>query len=136
MYSKTVMVGRLTKDPNSQFTNNGKQVTKFSIAVDRDYKGADGNKQTDFFNVVAWGKTAEICGKYLKKGGLTLVDGRMETRKYQNNEGQMVYITELNCEKMQMLGNKNEGNGAAPAEKEAQQDDGAGYYNNYEDVPF
>ena len=95
MLNTVSLVGRLTKDPEVRRTNTGKAVTSFSLAVERDFKDQSGNKQTDFFNVVAWGNTAEFVGKYINKGRLVAVDGRLQTRSYQNRDGNNVYVVEI-----------------------------------------
>ena len=91
MLNTVSLVGRLTKDPEVRRTNTGKAVTSFSVACDRNTK----EKQTDFFNVVAWGNTAEFVGKYINKGRLVAVDGRLQTRSYQNRDGNNVYVVEI-----------------------------------------
>ncbi len=105
-YNKCVLVGRLTKDPDSRFTVEGKPVTKFSIAVDRDFK-REGEPDADFFNIVTFGKVAEICRDYLNKGKQVLVEGRIQIRKYTTDEGVDKWSTEIIASSMKMLGKKD-----------------------------
>lgn len=87
--------GRLTKDPALRATGTGKSVANFTLAVDRTYKDASGEYGADFINCVAWGQTAEIIQEYLNKGSLIGVEGRIQTRQYENNEGKTVFVTEI-----------------------------------------
>jgi len=87
--------GRLTKDVELKHTGSGTAVASFTIAVERPFKGANGERETDFINVVAWRKTAEIINQYFNKGDGIIIQGRIQTRNYENNEGKRVYITEV-----------------------------------------
>ena len=88
MLNRIVLIGRLTRDPDSQYTPSGTAITKFSIAVDRDFKNKEtGEKETDFFDVVTFRQTAEFVSKYVTKGRLVSVDGRLQTRKYVSRDG-------------------------------------------------
>lgn len=89
MLNRCVLVGRLTRDPELRYTQSGKSVCSFSLAVDRPYRDADGQKQTDFINITVWGKQGENCANYLAKGKLAAVDGRIEQHSYEKN-GQKV----------------------------------------------
>lgn len=100
-YNHVVMIGRLTRDPELKAVQEY-QKASFTLAVDRSYAKDDGEKETDFFQVVSWGKLAEICQNYVKKGRLVLVEGRLQVRNYDKN-GQKQYVTELIAEKLQML---------------------------------
>jgi single-strand DNA-binding protein len=86
MFNKVVLIGRLTRDPELKFTQNGKAVASFSLAVDRSYK-REGQPECDFFRVNVWGKQAENCAKHLSKGSLVAVDGRIEINKYTDKDG-------------------------------------------------
>jgi single-strand DNA-binding protein len=112
MLNRVVLVGRLTKDPELKFTPNGVAVTTFTLAVDRPFKNANGEKETDFINCVVWRKPAENVANFLKKGSLAGVDGRIQTRNYQNSDGKKVYVTEVLAESVQFLepkgGNKQD----------------------------
>jgi len=110
MYNKVVVVGRLTKSPELRYTTNGNATCNFTLACDRQMKGADGNKEVDFLNVSVppfRGKLAELCSEYLDKGKLALVDGAMQTRSY-DKDGQKVYITEICAENVRFLSPKGE----------------------------
>lgn len=87
LFNKVVLIGRLTRDPELRFTQNGKAVASFSLAVDRSFK-REGQPEADFFRISVWGKQAENCAKYLSKGSLTAVDGRIEINKYTDKDGQ------------------------------------------------
>ena len=115
-YMQTVVIGRLTKDPESK-TLSDIQKSSFTLAVDRNYTKEDGSRDTDFFQVVAWGKLGEICQNYLKKGRLVLIEGRFQNRSYESN-GRTNWITELVAEKMQMMDypKKNKTEESSPAE--------------------
>ena len=92
MLNKIVTIGRLTRDPEVRYTQSGKAVCTFSIAVDDGYGE---NKKAYFFPVVVWGKTAETCGKSLTKGRKVAVTGKLTTRQYENNEGKKVTVFEI-----------------------------------------
>ena len=87
MLNKIFIMGRLTRDPELRRTQNGTAVTSFTLAVDRDFKNADGTKDTDFIDVVAWRNTAEFVSKYFSKGRMIVVDGRLEMRDWTDKEG-------------------------------------------------
>jgi len=105
MINNTVLVGRLTKDPTQRATKSGKAVTTFTLAVDRQFE----KDAADFIQIVTWNKTAENCGKYLNKGSLVAVVGRIQARNYEDNDGKKVYITEVVADNVRFLGGrKNE----------------------------
>lgn len=87
MLNTTILMGRLTKDPELKRTPSGTAVTSFSIAVDRDYKSQTGEKETDFFDIVAWRSTAEFVAKWFRKGSMAVVEGRLQARRWQDKEG-------------------------------------------------
>ena len=105
--NKAILIGRLTADPESRMTQNGTQVTTFTIAVDRRFK--KGEEKTDFFTCVAWRILAEICGKYLSKGKKVAVIGEIQNRSYEAKDGSKKYVTEIVLDEMEMLSPKNEG---------------------------
>lgn len=88
MLNKIFIMGRLTRDPELRRTQNGTAVTSFTLAVDRDFKNADGTKDTDFIDVVAWRNTAEFVSKYFSKGRIIVVSGSLQSRKWQDRNGQ------------------------------------------------
>lgn len=100
-YNKVILIGRVATEPEMRYTTTGKPVVNFVIAVDR--ARTQGEKQTDFINIVAWQKLAEICANYLNKGKLISVDGRLQTRSYQTPEGQKRKVYEVVAQGMQML---------------------------------
>lgn len=102
--NKFICVGRLTKDPELQTTTSGKSLARFSVAVKRDY-ATDGQIECDFFNCVVWGAFAETCNKYLKKGSKVIVEGRLNTRTYESNDGTKKLIYEINATNVEFLSN-------------------------------
>lgn len=116
------MIGRLTRDPELRETTSGKHVTSFGIAVNRIFKSQDG-VDVDFFNVTAWGKTAEFCANYLSKGRLVAVDGRLQSRKYQAQDGQNRESIEIIAETVQGLDRpRDDQGGGGSAEPSPKQD--------------
>jgi len=114
MYNKVVVVGRLTKSPELRYTTNENATCSFTLACDRQMKGADGNKEVDFLNVAVppfRGKLAELCAEYLDKGKIALVDGAMQVRNYTDNDGKKHYITEICAENVRFLSPKGEKQG-------------------------
>lgn len=103
MINNVTIVGRMTKEVELRYTGSGIAVASFTVAVERPYTNAQGNRETDFINIVAWRKTAEIISNYTAKGSLIGVTGRIQTRNYTNNEGRKIYLTEVMCENFQML---------------------------------
>ena len=104
--NKVILVGRLGKDPEMKHTSGGTPVTHFSLATDEIWKDAQGEKQqrTEWHNIVAWGKLAEICGDYLKKGRLVYIEGRLQTRSWEEKDGTKRSTTEIRADEMVMLG--------------------------------
>jgi single-strand DNA-binding protein len=101
--NRVVLIGRLTRDPELRYTPNGVAVTTFSLAVDRPFTNQQGERGTDFINIVTWRGLAENCANYLKKGRLAAVDGRLQIRNYENNEGRKVYVTEIVADNVRFL---------------------------------
>jgi single-strand DNA-binding protein len=106
MTNRAVLVGRLTKDPELRFTPNGIAVTTFTLAVNRPFKNANGEQEADFINIVVWKKAAENVANYTSKGSLVAIDGRIQTRSYENKDGQRVYVTEVVADSVQFLDTK------------------------------
>ena len=99
-----ILIGRLTKDPELRYIpSTGKAVATFNIAVDRAFITKDGQKQTDFFNIVVWGKTAENCANYLAKGRLAGIKGQIQNRSYDTQAGEKRYVTEIIADSVQFL---------------------------------
>jgi len=107
MLNRVVLIGRLTKDPELRYSPSGVAVTKFTLAVDRKFKNAQGEKETDFIPIVAFKQLAELAAEYLAKGKLASVDGRMQTRNY-DKDGQKVYVTEVIAEDIHFLSPKGD----------------------------
>lgn len=130
--NKAILIGRLTKDLELKKTTTGKSFLNFSIAIDRPYSNAQGQKETDFINCVAWNKTAENMAAYVGKGSLIAVDGRIQTRNYDNNEGKRVYVTEVMAEYVQFLGSKGSTGTSQPKPIQSNNDDFFGNINEKE----
>ncbi len=109
MLNKAILIGRLTRDPELKYLQNGTAVASFTLAVDRTFKNKDGEKEADFIPIVAWRKTAELCGKYLTKGSQAAISGRIQTRSYDANDGSKRYVTEIVADEVQFIGGKGEG---------------------------
>lgn len=104
MLNRTVLIGRLTKDPELRYTPvNQVPVAHFTIAVDRPYLNQNGERDADFIRIVAWRKLAEICSNNLTKGRLVSIDGRLQIRPYEGQDGQRRYLTEVVAEKVVFL---------------------------------
>lgn len=111
--NKAILIGRLTRDPELRTTPTGRNVCQFSIAVNRTYTSASGEREADFINCVVWDKQAENLAKYQKKGNQIAVDGRIQTRNYDDNNGRKVYVTEVLVNNISFLdakGSSNAGN--------------------------
>lgn len=108
MINRIVLVGRTTRYAEQRVTQSGKPVATFTLACERTFKGANGEKETDFIPVVCWNKTAEIAGKYVTKGSLIAIDGRLQVRNYEDKEGKKRTIAEVVAENIQLLGSKTE----------------------------
>jgi single-strand binding protein len=106
MINNIVLVGRLTKDPDLRYTTSGTGVATFTLAVNRNFTSADGTREADFINCVIWRKPAETLANYAKKGVLIGVTGRIQTRSYDNQQGQKVYVTEVIADNFQLLESK------------------------------
>jgi single-strand DNA-binding protein len=111
MLNRVILIGRLTADPTLRFTPNGVAVTTFTLAVDRLFTNQQGEKETDFINIVTWRGQAENCATYLNKGRLAAVDGRLQIRNYENNEGKKVYVSEVVADNVRFLESANSSSG-------------------------
>ena len=103
MINRVVLVGRMTRDPELRRTPQGDAVTSFTLAVNRNYTSRDGQQQADFINCVVWRKPAENVERYCSKGSLVGVEVRIQTRSYDNSQGQKVYVVEVICDSVQFL---------------------------------
>ncbi|MBG9783574.1 single-stranded DNA-binding protein [Shouchella lehensis] len=127
MLNRVVLVGRLTRDPELKFLGDGRAVANFTIAVNRPFKNGNGEQEADFINCVVWRKPAENVANFLEKGSLTGVDGRVQTRSYDNNEGKRVFVTEVVAESVQFLEPRNRQDGGNNTNNNS---------GNYENDPF
>ncbi|WP_432355285.1 single-stranded DNA-binding protein [Sporosarcina sp. A2] len=107
MINRTILVGRLTKDPELKHTQSGIAVTRFTLAVNRPFKNGEGDQEADFINCVAWRKQAENTANFLRKGSLTGVDGRIQTSNFEGQDGNRVFMTEVVADSVQFLEPKN-----------------------------
>ena len=103
MINNVVLVGRMTRDAELRYTPSNVAVATFSLAVNRNFKGANGERETDFINCVIWRQQAENLANWAKKGALIGITGRIQTRNYENQQGQRVYVTEVVADNFQML---------------------------------
>ena len=135
--NKVILVGRLGQNPEVKVTPGGQSVSNFSIATNEAWTDKSGQKQerTEWHRIVVWGKTAEICGKYLAKGRQVYIEGKLQTRSFQDKEGHTRYTTEVQAQHVQFLG---DGKGAsAPADTAAPKANEAALQSITEnDIPF
>jgi single-strand DNA-binding protein len=126
--NKLMIIGHLGRDPEMRYTPSGRPVTTFSVATSRSWHSSDGERheETEWFNVVAWGSLAEICNQHLHKGQQVYVEGRLQTRRWEDSDGNKHYTIELVAKEMIMLGDKRE---AYIAEEQVGEDEG-------EELPF
>lgn len=103
MINRSVLVGRMTKNPELRRTPQGDAVTSFTLAVNRNFTSKDGQQQTDFINCVIWNKPAENVEQYCSKGSLVGVEGKIQTRTYDDKDGKKVFVTEVRCDSVQFL---------------------------------
>ncbi|WP_439117485.1 single-stranded DNA-binding protein [Mesobacillus stamsii] len=136
--NRVVLVGRLTKDPELKVTPNGIAVAAFTLAVNRSFTNAQGEKEADFINCVVWRRPAENVANFLKKGSLAGVDGRVQTRSYENQDGKRVYVTEVLAESVQFLEPKKEGTNDEYADQARREADKIGQQNQNQqrDQPY
>ena len=139
MVNKVILVGNLGRDPEVRSTQSGRPVTTFSLATSRKWKDETGEprEQTEWHNIVCFGRQAEVAGQYLTKGRQIFVEGRLQTRSWEDKEtGKKMYRTEIVCNNFQMLGSRGgyEESPRQPAEFAAEPDMGAGPTDD--DIPF
>ena len=113
MVNKVILVGRLGRDPELRYTQGGQPVANFTLATSERWKGKDGNSQerTEWHRIVVWGKTAENCAQYLQKGRQVYVEGRLQTRDWEDKDGHKRQTTEIVALTVQFLGGRGEGAG-------------------------
>ena len=107
MINRTILVGRLTRDPELRYTQGGTAVVSFTLAVNRQFTNSQGEREADFINCVIWQKAAENFVNFTNKGSLVGIDGHLQTRNYENKQGQRVYVTEVVAENFSLLESKN-----------------------------
>lgn len=107
MINSVALTGRLTRDPELKYTQGGTAVTSFSLAVDRSFTNQQGQRETDFIGCVVWRKAAEQLANTVHKGNLIGIEGRIQTRNYDNQQGQRVYVTEVMVDRFSYLESKN-----------------------------
>lgn len=107
--NKAILIGRLTKEPELRYTSSNIACSTFTLAVNRDYTNQNGERESDFINIQVWKKLAENCSKYLAKGSKVAIDGRIQTRSYDDQNGNKRYITEVVAENVQFLDSKKDG---------------------------
>jgi single-strand DNA-binding protein len=138
MINKAILVGRLGKDPEVRYTPDGMMITNFTLATDEQRKDKSGERvqKTEWHRIVTFGKLAEICGKYLVKGKLVFVEGRIQTRAWEDKEGGKRSTTEIIASDMRMLDSKGQRSGDASSEEPPLSQSGADAHLSEEDVPF
>ena len=135
--NKVILLGRLTKDPEVRYTQtNNTLVASFTLAVNRRFVKEGEERQSDFINIVAWGKTGEFCSKYFKKGQQIAVVGRIQTRNWDDEQGQKHYITEVIAEEAYFAETKKDENGTAENQDATNTSDFHVTHNTDDDLPF
>ena len=139
MVNKIFIVGRLARDPEIRYTQNGSAIANMTVATDESFTGSDGNKveRTEWHRVTVFGKAAENCGNYLGKGSLVYVEGSLQTRKWQDQNGQDRYTTEIKAQRVQFL-DRREGGHDGGQQRQGRQQQTRGSEQDYQDseVPF
>ncbi len=135
--NKVMLIGNLGKDPEMRYTANGKAVTTFTLACNRTHNAPDGERreETDWFNIVAWDKLAELCSQFLQKGRQAYVEGRLQIRPWEGQDGQKRYQTEVVANTVLFLGGGGSGGGGA-ARAESDDNAGSGPPVDPDDLPF
>ena len=135
MINKAIIVGNLGADPEIRHTQSGTQVTNFNVATTERYKNKDGEQvdETEWHRIVAWQRLAEICGEYLTKGSKVYIEGKIQTRKWQDKDGNDRYTTEIVAREMKMLDSKGGNRESQDSRQEPEQQP---YSSMGDDVPF
>ncbi|MDO4178990.1 MAG: single-stranded DNA-binding protein [Phascolarctobacterium sp.] len=138
--NKIILLGRLVRDPEVRYTQTGKVVCQFTLAVDRPYSNQDGQREADFIPVVLWGKPAETCGNSVTKGQRVLVEGRVQTRSYDAKDGSKRYVTEVIASNFEFIERKADSQGAPARSSSAPTNGGMETFGSAvpfdEDIPF
>ena len=134
--NKVILVGNVGRDVEVRATQSGQNLAKFSLATtDRRFKDENGNPRTEWHNIVAWGKLAEICDRYVTKGKLLYIEGQIRTRTYEQDVQEKSF-TEIYADQMEMLGSPSSGGGGAGAPREDYGSVAQGFPDDADDVPF
>nr|WP_172689690.1 single-stranded DNA-binding protein [Enterococcus faecalis]ARO46185.1 single-stranded DNA-binding protein [Enterococcus faecalis] len=120
MMNNVTLIGRPTKDPDLRYTASGTAVATFTLAVNRNYTNQNGDRETDFINCVIWRKPAETLANYVRKGTLIGISGRLQTRNYENQQGQRVYVTEVIVENFYLLESRSQAEAREQKQKTTQ----------------
>jgi single-strand DNA-binding protein len=138
MFNKVVLIGRLTRDPELRYTPNNIPVCSFSLAVNRPFQSNNNDKNADFFNCTAWRKQAENVAKYVSKGAMVAIEGRLQTRDYMDEKiNARRYVTEVVCDSVVFLDTRSQNNDDNYQSKQEDEDIDTGNFNNVEDdLPF
>ena len=134
--NKSIVMGRLTKDVEMRHTQTGTAVASFTLAVDRDFKAKDGTKETDWIDVVAWRNTAEFVGKYFSKGRMAIVEGRLQTRNYEDKNGNKRKVVELMADNVYFGDSKSENKNADPLDTFVERMDQFSEVDDDDTLPF
>ena len=137
MLNRVVLVGRLTKDPDLRYTPNGVAVANFTLAVNRPFSSQSGNREADFINCVVWRRAAENLANFMSKGSLVGVDGRVQTRNFEGQDGKRVFVTEIVADSVQFLESKGASQGGGQSNASQTGSNQSSNYNRQnEDDPF
>ncbi len=142
--NKAIIIGNLGQDPELRYTGSGTAVCNMSVATNESYKDREGQlvEKTEWHNVVAWARLAEICGEYLKKGSRVYFEGQLQTRSWDDRDGNKKYTTEIKAREMMMLDDRGDssgsydGNGASSQKQPAQVADSGDTFEPDDDLPF
>lgn len=141
MLNRVILIGRLTKDPDLRYSQTGVAVTTFTLAVDRPFTNQQKQREADFISIVVWRQAAEAAANYLKKGRLCAVEGRIQIRNYENNEGRRIYVTEVVADNVRFLesassGQNGGGNSGQRGSSDPFEGEGKPIDVNDDDLPF
>ncbi len=135
MYNRIILIGRLTRDPELRYVPSGAPVASFTLAVDRPFRDQQGNRETDFIDIVAWRKLAEQVSQYMSKGRMVAVEGRLQIRSYETQDGQKRKVSEVVADGVRFLDRGKATAGVTEAPAPAQEEAAPGSTED-EDVPF
>lgn len=136
MINRVVLVGRLTRDPEMRYTQSGIAVTRFTLACDRPFSGQDGKREADFIDCVVWRKQAENVSKYLSKGSMAGVDGRLQISSYEGQDGQKRYRAEVVADSVRFLEPKGQGNHSQQPSRDSENPFNGSGEIDLDDMPF